>query len=384
MSTKAPIDFAAEGLLDGLEGDSRAERLALLERLAEDGWPLAELKRASATGTLIFLPAERVVVGPERYSAREIAQRSGVELEFIEAVRRAMGLTNPDPDERIFTDLELEAAQMARPAREVGISDPEILELMRVLGRALAQVAESARRIPLARALEPGITEYDLASSYAQSVAQLYPMLQPLVANALALHLRQGAQTEVVSALERRGGELPGSREVTVCFADLVGFTRLGEEVAPEELGALAARLENLARELVRPPLQLVKTIGDAVMVASGDSGPMLDFALDLLDAAEDEGEDFPQLRAGAALGRAVTRAGDWFGRPVNLASRVTQIARPGSLLVERELRDAVPEDRYRFSYAGERRVRGVREPVRLFRVRPARDDQRAGPDDDA
>jgi len=374
MSTEAPIDFAAEGLLDGLEGDSRAERLALLERLAEDGWRLAELKRASATDTLMFLPAERVVVGPERYSAQEIAQRSGVELEFLEAVRRAMGLTNPDP----------EAARMARPAREVGISDPEILELMRVLGRALAQVAESARRIPLARALEPGITEYDLASSYAQSVAQLYPMLQPLVANALALHLRQGAQTEVVSALERRGGELPGSREVTVCFADLVGFTRLGEEVAPEELGALAARLENLARELVRPPLQLVKTIGDAVMVASGDSGPMLDFALDLLDAAEGEGEDFPQLRAGAALGRAVTRAGDWFGRPVNLASRVTQIARPGSLLVERELREAVPEDRYRFSYAGERRVRGVREPVRLFRVRPAREDQRAGPNDEA
>jgi len=384
MSTEAPIDFAAEGLLDGLEGDSRAERLALLERLAEDGWRLAELKRASATDTLMFLPAERVVVGPERYSAQEIAQRSGVELEFLEAVRRAMGLTNPDPAEPILTDLELEAAQMARPAREVGISDPEILELMRVLGRALAQVAESARRIPLARALEPGITEYDLASSYAQSVAQLYPMLQPLVANALALHLRQGAQTEVVSALERRGGELPGSREVTVCFADLVGFTRLGEEVAPEELGALAARLENLARELVRPPLQLVKTIGDAVMVASGDSGPMLDFALDLLDAAEGEGEDFPQLRAGAALGRAVTRAGDWFGRPVNLASRVTQIARPGSLLVERELREAVPEDRYRFSYAGERRVRGVREPVRLFRVRPAREDQRAGPNDEA
>jgi len=370
MSTEAPIDFAAEGLLDGLEGDSRAERLALLERLAADGWPLAELKRASATDTLMFLPAERVIVGPERYTAAEIAQLSGVELEFLEAVRRAMGLPNPDPEERIFSDLELEAAQMVRPARDAGISDAETIELMRVLGRALAQVADSARRIPLSRALEPGITEYDLASGYAQSVAQLYPMLQPLVANALALHLRQGAQTEVISELERRGGELPGSREVTVCFADLVGFTRLGEEVAPEELGALAARLENLTRELVRPPLQLVKTIGDAVMVSSADAEPMLDFALELLDAAEREGEAFPQLRAGAALGRAVTRAGDWFGRPVNLASRVTQIARPGSLLIERELREAVPDERYRFSYAGERRLRGVREPVRLFRVR--------------
>src|ERR1700726_3927632 len=100
-------------------------------------------------------------------------------------------------------------------------------------------------------------------------------MLQPLLAKALALHLRQGAQTEVISALERRGGELPGSREVTICFADLVGFTRLGEEVAPEELGALAGRLEDLAQELVEPPVKLVKTIGDAVMLSSGEPQAM-------------------------------------------------------------------------------------------------------------
>jgi adenylate cyclase len=366
------IDFEAEGLLDGLEGGDRSERLALLQRLAADGWALPELRRAAANDTLMFLPAERVMVGPERYTQAEIAERSGVELDFLEAARRAAGLPNPEPEEAIFTDLELESAQMLRAAREAGLSDAEILELGRVLGRALSQVAESARRIPLARALEPGITEYDLASGFAASVSQLYPMLQPLVANTLALQLRQGAQTDVISALERRGGALPGAREVTVCFADLVGFTRLGEEVAPEELGALATRLENLARELVEPPVQLVKTIGDAVMLCSGEPQPMADAALELLNAAEREGEDFPQLRAGAALGRALPRAGDWFGRPVNLASRITQIARPESLLIERELREALPEGPYRFSQAGERRLRGVREPVRLFRVRGA------------
>jgi adenylate cyclase len=369
-ATSPQIDFAAEGLLDGLEGDERSDRLALLERLAADGVTVPELRRATATQTLVFLPAERVIVGPERYTAADIARLSGVELDFLEAVRRAMGLTNPDQDEPILTDRELEAAQMIRTARQAGISDAEILELTRVLGRALSQVAETARRIPLARALEPGISEYELASSYAQSVEQLYPMLQPLLANALSLHLRQGAQTEVVSALERSGGELPGAREVSICFADLVGFTRLGEEVAPEELGALAGALESLAQELVQPPVKLVKTIGDAVMLCSIEPQPALDAALELLDAADGQGEHFPQLRAGAAHGRAVTRAGDWFGRPVNLASRVTQIARPGSLLIERELREAVPDDGYRFSYAGERRLRGVREPVRLFRVR--------------
>jgi adenylate cyclase len=176
----------------------------------------------------------------------------------------------------------------------------------------------------------------------------------------------------VISAVRPRGGgPLPGSREVAVCFADLVGFTRLGEEVAPDELGRLATRMEALAYDVASPPVRLVKTIGDAAMLAAPEPEPLLGAALALLDAAEAEGGDFPQLRAGAALGLAVPSAGDWFGRPVNLASRITSIARPGSLLVERELCDAAG-GRYRASFAGERRLRGIREPVRLFRMRRA------------
>ena len=149
-------------------------------------------------------------------------------------------------------------------------------------------------------------------------------------------------RAEVVNELERSGGELPGSREVAVCFADLVGFTRLGEEVPPDELGRLAARLEALAGDVAEPPVRLVKTIGDAAMLASPEPEPLLGATLRLIDAADAEGEDFPQLRAGAAMGQALPRAGDWFGRPVNLASRITSVARPGSLLVERALRESV------------------------------------------
>jgi len=90
-----------------------------------------------------------------------------------------------------------------------------------------------------------------------------------------------------------------------------------------------------------------------------------------VLNAADAEGEEFPQLRAGAAIGQALPRAGDWFGRPVNLASRITSVARPGSLLVERELRESVAEG-YRWSYAGERKLKGIRGGVPLFRARRA------------
>ena len=104
-------------------------------------------------------------------------------------------------------------------------------------------------------------------------------------------------------------------------------------------------------------------------MLASVEPEPLLDAALRLLDAADAEGQDFPQMRAGAALGPALPRAGDWFGRPVNLASRITQVARPGSLLVERGVRESAREA-YHWSNAGEHNLHGIREPVTLFRAR--------------
>ncbi len=364
------IDFEAEGLLEGLEGEQREERLALLRELAAEGVPLAELRRTSATGSVMFLPADRVIVGPVRYTSEEIARLAGVDPEFLTAVRRAMGMPIPDSGEPVYSEAELESARMVRVAREAGISDEEILSLTRVLSRGLAQAAETLRAVPLRFALRAGISERELARTYAGAVEQLYPLLEPLLANMLLLQLRQSTQTEVISALERSGGQLPGSREVAVCFADLVGFTRLGEEVPPDELGGLAARLDVLASEVARPPVRLVKTIGDAAMLASPEPQPLLEAALALLEAADAAGEDFPQLRAGAALGVALPRAGDWFGRPVNLASRITGVARPGSLLVEREMREAAAGEQYRFSFAGERRLSGIREPVRLFRAR--------------
>jgi adenylate cyclase len=363
------IDFAAEGLLAGLEGEQRAERLALLERLAADGVPLAELRRASANGTLMFLPADSVIVGPERYTSLEVAELSGIDLDFLLRLRRAIGLSIPEPGEPVWTNADLESARLTNVARAAGISDEEILELLRVLGRTFSQAAESLRALPLRLVAEPGIGEFDLALRYSEAAEQLYPLVEPLTRDLLTLHLRQATQSEVISAIERSGDSLPGSRELAVCFADLVGFTRLGEEVPPDELGSLAVRLEAIATDAAEPPVRLIKILGDAAMLASAEPAALLETALNLLDAADAEGEDFPQLRAGAALGPALPRAGDWFGRPVNLASRITQIARPGSLLAEREIRDSVGES-FRWSYAGERRLRGIREPVRLFRAR--------------
>jgi adenylate cyclase len=366
------IDFAAEGLLDGLQGENRAARLELLEQLAADGIALEELRAATRDGRLLFVAAERVVGAQPRYSMRQVGERVGVRPEFLMALRRAHGLPVPDVDAVVCSEGDLEAAATARRFLEAGVDEEQQLAVVRVLGHGLGQAAEAMRATVLNLVLEPGDSEAELARRYAERVDAFMPMVGPMLEQMVRLHLRHMVRTEAISAAERAEGALPGAREVTVCFADLVGFTRLGEKVAPDELGRVAQRLVELAGEHLRSEVRLVKAIGDAAMLVSPEPSGLLDVALDLVDAADAEGADFPQLRVGMASGAALSRAGDWYGRPVNLASRVTAIARPGSVLATREVREAAG-DVYRWSSAGARSLKGVDEPVRLYRVRRAR-----------
>jgi class 3 adenylate cyclase len=109
----------------------------------------------------------------------------------------------------------------------------------------------------------------------------------------------------------------------------MVGFTRLGEAVPPEDLVRLVERLGDLAREIVNPPVRSVKTIGDALMLICPDLVKLVDAMLELSEATGRD-ETLPQLRIGIASGWAVSRARDWFGSPVNVASHVTELRSPG------------------------------------------------------
>ncbi|MGZ8634997.1 MAG: adenylate cyclase regulatory domain-containing protein [Solirubrobacteraceae bacterium] len=371
-------DFGAEGLLDGLEGSAREARLELLEQLAAEGVPLADLHAASRDGRLLFVGAERAMGGQPRYSTREVGERVGLAPEFLMALRRAQGVPVPDMDAVVCSDTDVEAARIARAFLEAGIGEEQQLTVVRVIGRGMAQTAEALRTAALELVLEPGLSVAELTRRYADRVAGFMPMIGPMLEYMARLHLRQSVRTEAINAAERQAGALPGARDVTVCFADLVGFTRLGEQVAPDELGRVAHRLVELTAERLRGDVRLVKTIGDAAMIVGPDAHAMLELALDLVEAADAEGAEFPQLRVGMAAGAALSRAGDWYGRPVNLASRVTGIARPGSVLATREVRDAATEA-YRWSSAGARSLKGVEGPVRLYRARRlTRDDENA------
>jgi adenylate cyclase len=344
------------------------------EDLAADGVQLADLRRAVEEDRLALLPVERVLEGEgARYTAAEVAERAGVSEDFLRRIRLALGLPDPGPDERAFTDQDVEAAKRIGALREAGLPDEGLLEVSRVIGLALAQVAAAGRALVAESTLSEGQNELEVGRRLAEGARDLAPMMGPLLEYVLNLHLREQVRSDVIGRAEIRAGRLPGAQEVTACFADMVGFTKLGEELPPEELGALTGRLAELASDVADPPVRLVKMIGDAAMLVSNKTDALLNAALELVERSEGEGEGFPPLRAGIARGPALARAGDWYGRPINLASRVTAIAYPASVLVSEEVRDAAGEG-FRWSFAGERRLKGIEGRARLFRAR--RDEQ--------
>jgi adenylate cyclase len=365
------IDFEAEGLLDGTAGEARAARRDLLERLAAEGVSLEELRDAVEGGRLTLLPVERALAGDgPRYSAREIAERSGVELELLQRVTAALGIPYPDPDERALGEGELEQAKRIRAFQDAGLPAEGIVEVARTIGIGTARIAEANREQIINTLMQPGDTERDLALRFAAAAEHMLPVFEPILLYSLRAHLLEQVRRDVIGAADLAAGEMGAAPEVSVCFADLVGFTRLGEQVETEELGLIAGRLNELASAVSEPPVRLVKLIGDAAMIVSTDAAAMLDAALKMVEMAEGEGDDFPGLRAGVARGSVHVRAGDYYGRPVNLASRLTAIAKPGSVLVDGPSREAAGEDGFEYSFAGEKRLKGFDSKAKLYRAR--------------
>ena len=368
----ADVDIEALGLLDGLEGKARAERAELIPWLLERDITVEQIRGAYAPALL----AARKILGDDGtyVSAREASEQTGIDVDLLQRIQLAMGLPRvDDPDAVVHLRADAESAAFAQRFIELGIDPDQIVQVSRILGEGLSRAAEVMRYAALVSVVDPSATELEIAKNSEAFMSAAAPMLGPMIQEMLRFQLRHLMETEAVNASERAEGQrLPGARLVTIGFADLVGFTRLGEVVPPEDLEQLAHRLADLAREVAVPPVRFIKTIGDEVMLVSSDPVALLDALLGLVDAADGD-DDFPRLRVGVATGMAVSRAGDWFGSPVNLASRVTGAARPGSILVSESTREAIgDDDRFMWSFAGARHLKGIKSEVKLFRARRA------------
>jgi adenylate cyclase len=368
------MDWDAEGLLEGLDDGAREGRRRLLDALHADGVPVEELRAAVEQDRLVLLPIERSLMAPPRHTLAEVAAEAGVPEELVALRFRAMGLTIPeDPGARAFGDDDLEAARRGRRYLDVGLDAEEGAAVLRGMSAAMARTADTLRRPFAATFLRAGDAEDELARRFSETADVLLPLVVEDLGHLLRHHLRDFVRSDALGAAERSSGKLPDAVEVAVAFADIVGFTALGQEVPETALTDIAQRLEGLALEHVGRPARVVKSIGDAVMVVSPEPAPLLDAMVDLVAAAA-AADDFPPLRAGVAFGGAVGRLGDWFGQTVNLASRVCGRARPDSVLATNAVRDALGEDAARFAFteAGLKHLKGYAKPVPVLRVRRA------------
>lgn len=368
MSGEEP-DFEGEGLLGGLEGEAREARLELLGELHEDGVSVEELREAIDADRLAMLPVERVWEREIIYTAEEVSSEAGVERELLERLWKALGMALTEDDEVRFTEGDRDAAHRVGQLREAGIPEEAILEVARVIGLSLSQVAAAIRGLGGQVFVQAGDTERDAGLRLAGATEATAPLVGPILENTLRLHLREQMRRDVISRAQLAAGGRAGDVEVAVSFVDMVDFTGLGESIPASELGNVTGRLAAIVADAVAPPVRLVKMIGDAAMLVSREPQALVETVLALVEAGEAEGPEFPALRGGIAAGEATSRGGDWFGRPVNTASRVAGAARPSSVLATDEVLELVDAECFRWSDAGSKSLKGIGD-VHVLRVR--------------
>jgi adenylate cyclase len=284
---------------------------------------------------------ERILLGGSRqYTRAQVAELSGVPAERASALWRALGFATQDDDAAVFTDGDVRALRITSELIRGGIVDPAIAtSTARMIGQHMSRLAESQvhmLRDVLAANPELGTDERQLA----RLVEHLTPELEALQDFVWRRHLAANSVRVLVSPDE----DLDERRQV-VGFADMVGFTSLTRRSTEAELVAVVDRFDALAADIVADNHgRIVKMLGDEVLFVADTPVDAAEIALTLLDHAEHE-DGVPSLRAGLAYGRVLSRFGDVYGSVVNIASRLTSVARPGTVLVDLEMSEALQDE---------------------------------------
>ena len=292
-------------LLGDLEGSARAERAELIEWLFEQGVTAEEIR--GTVRAVCCWPRAGLIGDDGTYvSTREISETYGIDLDLLQRVQRAhrAGQGRRSRCGRAHAGRRGGCRARRDSFLDVGLDPDHLVQVARVLAEGLSHAAEVMRYTALAAVMQPGVTELEIAKRIRRRwSARSRRCWARGSRTCCSCSCGIMMETEAVNASERAAGApLPGARQITVAFADLVGFTRLGEEVPAEELGQLANRLADLARDVAVPPVRFIKTIGDAVMFVCTDPAPLLDAVLKLVEVTDGD-NDFPRLRAGIASG---------------------------------------------------------------------------------
>jgi adenylate cyclase len=317
---------------------------------------------------------ERAILGDvPRHTSVEVAESAGVSLGSARRLWRALGF--PDAgEEAMFTDADMDALTLIAKIVDSDVLDFETaVKLTRAVGQTVArladwQVATLAERV---ETLESGDTRTGSRLLTALQMAhEVEPAFERLLVYAWRRHL--AAAVGRVEALGAAEEELL-TVQVTVGFADLVSFTKLSHGLDEDTLGDLVETFESKAADVVAGlGGRVIKTLGDSVLFVTEDALAGVETALAIVDAMADD-EQLPDVRVGLASGPVVTRLGDVFGSPVNLAARLTSVARRNRVIVDHDTAVRLPRDRFDIRTMTARPLHGLGpvEPVAVRRRSP-------------
>lgn len=308
------------------------------------GVPEEEIVRSVADGTLVLLAIERLALGQDlRYDLDAACNATNLPADELRHIWRSLGFPDPTPGDQIFSDVDLANLSAVAELMGSGVVSPDVAHGMtRVIGSSMARIASAFIDAVSARPDLDGATgtgDAGVLEPVASDAGGFLPMFPAVLEQVWRRHLQDAARRRLLR------GDVDGSRGLVVGFADLVGFTALAQQVTDAELAAVVDQFERMAYDVVvAGGGRVVKMIGDEVMFLVDDPAMAAEIALGLADASRDAA-GLGDVRVGMALGPVVEREGDAYGTTVNLASRATSIAYPGTVVASPELRDALADD---------------------------------------
>lgn len=266
----------------------------------------------------------------------EVAARAGVPLDLAVTLWHQLGFPHHTDDDVAFSEGDVEALRLSADLVRIGILSPESqAALVRTWGRSFARMAEWQTTLLAGLAVEGD----DPATAITELADDVLPRVEALQAYVWRRHLASAAQ----HLLEDTSALAASESRTSVCFIDIVGYTTHSRSLDGAELVEWVDRFEQETTTLVVDHGgQVIKTIGDEVLFTVADPAAAVAIATELTARGDDADDPFPRVRAGIAHGAVVRRLGDVFGSTVNAASRLTSAARPGSVLVDAGVHEAL------------------------------------------
>jgi adenylate cyclase len=364
-------DWVTQGVVPEYTGEwTRAAvgKARLVKRILERGYTLEQVREATEQGRLISGQiVELFGVGDETYSRVQVAKELGLDPSVVDRVTAMLGVGAEDE----LGEPDRDLLRYIAKALDVGLPLDAMLQLTRVYVRAISQVADAEVRLVHLYVHEPLMRSGASAEALGQELLTLTEELMPLAGPLLEqLHWRMLShfiEQDVVGHMETevaQDADDVGLMLVAIAFADLAGYTQLTEREGDLHALDVVNRFLHEVDTTLPDHARVIKTIGDEVMIVGPDPEALTGWAVALRARLADE----PRPRIAVHYGYARYRDGDYYGREVNLAARVSAESGAGEVLVTRAVVEA-SGSQLRFEPIADVQLRGFTDSTEIFRA---------------